>query len=240
MFLVFHDVDFCRGLNRAVVGIVQVFVFVVIFTGGHEKAEHLLVFHPYVTGHLGCVFATQNSALLLVDFEVVPSFGPERFSVWVALTIFIGVAHFHTSIIHLPLLCLYAFCHMAFAILCHFVRHEADACLSPEVVGIVRVWVFVMRLADGQDEPELAQPLHPHVPAHLSIASAVQNSTLLLGEVAARVLGPELCFASTIVTGADDVAHFVLALEVVAHFHTFAGRHLLKSRFSNDECAVPD
>ena len=83
-----------------------------------------------------------------------------------------------------------------------------------------------MRLADGQDEAELAQPLHPHVPAHLGIASAAQNSTLLPVEVAARVFGPELCFTSTIVTGADDVAHFVLTLEVVAHLHTITRRHL--------------
>ena len=101
--------------------------------------------------------------------------------------------------------------------------HKVDPCLSPLVVAIVQVWVFVMRLTDGQDEADVSLPLHPHVSAHLGIASAVQNSALLLVEFAARAFGREPCFASTIVTGADDVAHFVLTWR--KHL-TFAGRHL--------------
>jgi len=90
-------------------------------------------------------------------------------------------------------------------------RHEADVWLCPTVVGIVQCWVCVTRLTDGQDVAYVSLPaLHPHVTAHqLGIAvSAV--STRLLGEVAARTFGPVLCFTSTIVTGADDVAHFKL------------------------------
>lgn len=53
MFRVLHDVDSC--LSKVVVGMVQVLIFVMKFTGGHDEAERFLFFHPYVTAHLGFV-----------------------------------------------------------------------------------------------------------------------------------------------------------------------------------------
>ena len=90
-----------------------------------------------------------------------------------------------------------------------FSFHEPDIFISPRVVGIVQFSVLVTRWTDGQDVGGLTLPIfHPHVPAHLGFVSAAPVSTLLLEDVAARVFVPVVCFISTIVTGANDVAHF--------------------------------
>ena len=108
----------------------------------------------------------------------------------------------------------------------HVVRcfsfHEADICISPLVVGIVQFSFFVTRLTDGQDEAGLTLHPHPHVAAHLGFAPAAPDSTILLGEVAARVLGPERFFTPTNAFGANDVAHFALTPKYLR-----LGRHLV-------------